>query len=277
MSQNTRELYFVGYTRIFMAVVLAALSALALLPFLYMAYLSLTQSSTLSLQWKLADLGLENYRHVLIHFHFFRYLENSIIASGLACALNAIISAMAAYGFAKKQFTGKRTLFFLYIVTLMVPSQATLIPQFMLIRELNMLNTYIGLVLPVINAFGVFLLRQFMKEVPDELLAAADMDGSGEIRKFMSIVLPLLRPAIVALTIFTFITTWNDFIWPLVITTDQGMRTLPLALSILKGNYTTNYGLVMAGSLLTFLPPFLLYQVLQRQFIQGIALSGIKG
>ncbi|AET61025.1 binding-protein-dependent transport systems inner membrane component [Paenibacillus terrae HPL-003] len=184
---------------------------------------------------------------------------------------------MAAYGFAKKQFAGKRTLFFLYVVTLMVPSQATLIPQFMLIRELNMLNTYIGLVLPVINAFGVFLLRQFMTEVPDELLAAADIDGSGEIRKFFSIVLPLLRPAIVALTIFTFITTWNDFIWPLVITTDQGMRTLPLALSILKGNYTTNYGLVMAGSLLTFLPPFLLYQILQRQFIQGIALSGIKG
>ncbi len=276
MSQNPRERRF-RYTRMFTAVVLAALSALALLPFLYMAYLSLTQSSTLSLQWGPADLGLENYRRVLIHFHFFRYLANSIIVSCLACALNAIVSAMAAYGFAKKQFAGKRMLFFLYIVTLMVPGQATLIPLYMLIRELNLLNTYIGLVLPIINAFGVFLLRQFMTEVPDELLAAANIDGAGEVRKFNGIVLPLLRPALVALTIFTFITTWNDFIWPLVITTDQEMQTLPLALSILKGNYTTNYGLVMAGSLLTFLPPFLLYQVLQRQFIQGIAMSGIKG
>ena len=131
--------------------------------------------------------------------------------------------------------------------------------------------------LPILNAFGVFLMRQFMENVPDELIEAARIDGCGEIRVFRSVVIPLIRPVIISLTVFTFITSWNDFLWPLVICTNQNMHTLTLAISALKGNYSTNYGLVMAGSMIAFLPPFILYIFLQKQFVEGIALSGIKG
>ena len=139
------------------------------------------------------------------------------------------------------------------------------------------LDVYKRQMLPILNAFGVFLVRQFMVNVPDELIEAARIDGCGENRLFLSVVVPLVKPVLVSLTIFTFITCWNDFLWPLVTVTDERMQTLTLAIAALKGNYSTNYGLVMAGSTLAFLPPFLLYVALQKEFVEGIALSGIKG
>lgn len=184
---------------------------------------------------------------------------------------------MAAYGFAKKRFAGRDQLFMVYLATLMIPAQVTLIPVFIIIRKMGLMNTYPALVFPILNAFGVFLVRQFMVNVPDELLEASKIDGCSEVRVFFQIVLPLVKPVLISLTIFTFITSWNDFLWPLVIASKPNMKTLTLAIAALKGNYSTNYGLVMAGSTLTFLPPFLLYIVLQKQFIAGIALSGIKG
>jgi multiple sugar transport system permease protein len=229
------------------------------------------------LELHLPDMGIVNYVRVFKNFDFFGSLKNSIIVSATSCILNCIISTMAAYGFAKKKFPGNNALFFFYIATLMIPGQVTLIPVFTIMKSLHMLNTYPALFLPIINAFGVFLIRQFMLAVPDELLEAADVDGCKEIRKFVFIVIPLVKPALISLTIFTFITSWNDFIWPLVVTTDATHRTLTLALSVLQGNYATNYGLVMAGTTLAFLPPFILYLFLQKQFIEGIALSGIKG
>ena len=153
----------------------------------------------------------------------------------------------------------------------------TLIPVFTIMKKLGLMNTYPALFLPIINAFGVFLMRQFMVSLPDELLEAARIDGCGENRIFISIVIPLIKSVIVSLTIFTFISCWNDFLWPLVIVTKPQMQTLTLAISALKGSYSTNYGLVMAGSTLTFLPPFVLYVFLQKQFVEGIAISGIKG
>ena len=147
----------------------------------------------------------------------------------------------------------------------------------MMMNKAHMLNTYTALILPLVNAFGICLVKQFMEGLPNELLESAYIDGCSEPRLFCSIVLPLLRTVLVSLTVFSFITAWNDFIWPLVITGDTKKQTLTLALSVLKGNYLTNYGLVMAGATLTFLPPFILYVFLQKQFVQGIALSGIKG
>lgn len=160
---------------------------------------------------------------------------------------------------------------------MMIPGQATLIPVFTIMKHLQLLNTYAALVLPLINAFGVFLIHQFMIGIPDELIEAARIDGCGEHRIFARIILPLIKPVLISLLIFTFISAWNDFLWPLVATTKSDMQTLTLSLSTLKGNFTTNYGLVMSGSTIAFVPPFILYCFLQRQFIEGIALSGIKG
>ena len=160
---------------------------------------------------------------------------------------------------------------------MMIPGQVTLIPVFNLIKNMGLINTHIALILPLLNAFGVVLVRQFMVSVPDDLLEAARIDGCGENRLFFTIVLPLIKPVIISLAIFTFITSWNNFLWPLVTCTDQNMHTLTLTIAALKGNYATNYGLVMAGSTLAFLPPFLFYVCLQKQFVEGIAHSGIKG
>ncbi len=252
-------------------------SLAAILPFAYMALVSLTQKQMLDFNFVPSEFSLVNYERVFRNFNILVNFRNSLIVTGAACVLNNIISSMAAYAFAKKQFPFRDKLFFLYLATLMIPGQVTLIPVFIMIRDLGMMNTYPALFLPIINAFGIFLVRQFLIALPNDLLEAARIDGCSDFRIFTTIVIPLLKTVLVSLTIFTFITSWNDFLWPLVIAGKPEMKTLTLAVSALKGTYATNYGLVMAGSTLTFLPPFLLFMFLQKMFIEGIALSGIKG
>lgn len=258
-------------------ILLFLLALVALLPFVYMALVSLTQKSALDLRFAGESFNLKNYVNVFTNLNIGRAVFNSTVVTGGACILNMIVASMAAYGFSKKEWRGRDQVFMLYLATLMIPGQVTLIPIFTIMKTLNLLNTHIALMLPIVNAFGVFLIRQFMAGVPDELIEAARIDGCGDFRIFLQIVIPLVKPVLVSLTIFTFITNWNDFLWPLVICTDEKMHTLTLAVSALKGNYSTNYGLVMAGSALAFLPPFILYLILQKQFVEGIALTGIKG
>ncbi len=271
--KGVRKLFSYGLP----GLILLLFAVFACVPFVYMALVSLTQKAHLDFRFNPAEFSLINYDRVFRNFKLLVNFRNSVIVTGSACILNSIISSMAAYAFAKKRFPFRDQLFAVYLATLMIPGQVTLIPVFTIMKALGMMNTYPALFLPVINAFGVFLIRQFMVGVPDELLEAARIDGCGENRIFASIVLPLIKPVLISLTIFTFITNWNDFLWPLVIATKPEMKTLTLAISALKGNYSTNYGLVMAGSTLAFLPPFLLYIFLQKQFVEGIALSGIKG
>jgi multiple sugar transport system permease protein len=256
---------------------LMLLSALAATyPFVYMVLLSLTQSPDVYLRFD-EGISLVNFARVQRNFNFFLHLANSTIVAVGSCFLNCLLGSMAAFGFAKKDFPGKQVLFLIVLSTMMIPSQVKIIPVFLMMRQARLLNTHIALILPLVTAFSVFLVKQFLESLPDELLEAAYMDGCSEPRLFFSIVLPLIKPVLVTLTIFSFITAWNDFIWPLVVASDTRVQTLTLALSVLKGNYATNYGLVMAGSTLTFLPPFILYVFLQKQFVEGIALSGIKG
>lgn len=256
---------------------LAVMAALAFLPFLYMLLLSFTNSDSLYLRLKDIAFDLHNYRAVFDRINFAVPLKNSMIVAVVTCLLNCLLCAMAAYGIEKKRFAGSKAVFAVYLATLAVPGQVTMIPVFLMMRDLGLMNSYLALVLPACDAFGVFLIKQFMGSVPDALLEAADIDGAGEIYKFTRIVVPLVMPALVSLTVFTFITSWNNFLWPLVICTDSSMHTLTVALSLLKGRFETNYGLVMAGSTMTFLFPFVLYICLQKQFVEGIALSGIKG
>jgi len=159
----------------------------------------------------------------------------------------------------------------------MVPGQVTLIPLFIIMRELDLMNTHIALALPVVNAFGVFLIRQFLKGVPDEMIEAARVDGAREIRIFRTIVVPTIWPIIVSLIVFTFLTTWNDFLWPLVSVSSGDMETVTLAAAKLQGKFTSNFGLVMAGATVSFAVPFIVYAVLQRQFVEGVTSSSVKG
>ena len=159
----------------------------------------------------------------------------------------------------------------------MIPGQVTMIPVFIIMKKMGLLNTYFALIVIILNAFGVFLIRQFMEGVPNELLEAAKVDGCPEFLIFLKIVIPLIKPVLISLVVFTFVTSWNDFMWPLVSTSKSEMYTLTVSLSLLKTQYQTSYGLIMAGATVSFMLPFVLYAFLQKQFVEGIALGGVKG
>ncbi len=258
--------------------VLCAIFALiCVLPLCYMVLASFTQSDSLYIRFSDIEWNLTNYEYALFKRGFGRAFFNSVIVVVGSCLLVDLVAAMAAYGFEKKPVPGKEKLFSAYISTMMIPGQVTIIPMFIIINQLNMTNTYSALILPMVGAFGIFLMRQFMEGVPNELIEAAEIDGSGELRTFFTIVLPLAQPALITLTVFTFTSAWNNFLWPLIINTRSNMYTLTIAMSTLSSMNDTNYGLVMAGATLTFLAPFILYMVLQKQFVEGIAMGGVKG
>ncbi len=242
-----------------------------------MILVSLTQKSSIDFRFNFSEMSLINYSALFRNLNFLSLFKNSSIVVFFACTLNSLIASMAGYAFAKKWIWAKEKIFWIYLMTLIVPGQAIIVPLFIIMNKLGILNTHVVLFLPIINAFGVFLTRQFMESLPDDLLDAAKIDGCNEPRIFFNVVLPLVKPVIISLTIFTFITSWNDFLWPLISTTSSSMYTLTLGLSTLQSNYLTNYGLLLAGSTVIFLPPFILYSILQKQFIEGVALSGLKG
>lgn len=256
---------------------LLGMVVVSLYPFVFMLLTSLTQKRIMSASFDFSAMDLRNYQNLFSNFALLTYVKNSLLVVSCACFFNVVIASLAGYAFAKKQFPLKEAIFWLYLATLMMPGQVILIPVFTIMKGLGLLNTYPALFLVILDAFGVFLMRQFMEGIPDELLEAARIDGCGELGIFCRVVLPLSRPVVVSLVVFTFITSWNDFIWPLILVTQDKMKTLTLALSMLQSNYGTNYGLVMAGATMAFVFPFVLYCFLQKEFVEGIALSGIKG
>ena len=256
---------------------LLGMVVVSLYPFVFMLLTSLTQKRIMSASFDFSAMDLRNYQNLFSNFALLTYVKNSLIVVSCACFFNVVIASLAGYAFAKKQFPLKEAIFWLYLATLMMPGQVILIPVFTIMKGMGLLNTYPALFLVILDAFGVFLMRQFMEGIPDELLEAARIDGCGELGIFCRVVLPMSRPVVVSLVVFTFITSWNDFIWPLILVTQDKMKTLTLALSMLQSNYGTNYGLVMAGATMAFVFPFVLYCFLQKEFVEGIALSGIKG
>lgn len=208
----------------------------------------------------------------------FRWLINSLFVALAVTALVLLIDSLTAYAFARLQFPGRDVIFFGLLVSLMIPSQITLIPVFILLRNLNFLDTYNALIWPHgANVFGIFLLRQYFLSVPRELEEAAIVDGAGRFRVYWQIALPLVRSALVALGIFTFLGSWNDLFWPLIVLSDRSMLTLPVGLAVLgQGNYVQQ-GLTMAAAAVASAPVLLVYAVFQRQIIQGISLTGMGG
>jgi len=271
------DIFSDGVLKIFML----ALILISVFPFIYMILISLMETTSMKLTMEkifTAKYTLENYAGLFgKNGGFFRFALNSTIVTVYACVVTCLVSVMAAYAFTKKKFYGRDKIFYVYLMTMMIPAQALLIPTFLICKALGILNTYTALALPTINAFGVILVRSFMKNVPDDLLEAADIDGCGEVRKFVSIVIPLVRPVLVSLTIFTFINVWGSLLWPLVVASGD-KTTLTQAVANMKNAMSvTNYGAMMAATTVAFLPPFILYLILQKQFVEGIALSGIKG
>lgn len=255
----------------------AVLLVLAVAPFLLMVVSSLQETTKLTFFITPERFTLENYVNLFTVQGFGSAILTSAIVVVLACVMNVIVCSLAAFGFAFKRFPGSEVLFWIYLGTMMIPAQVTMIPMFIMFREMGILGSHISLALPVVNAFGVFLVRQFMYSIPPSLLEAARIDGASDLRVFLTIILPLIKSVLVALTVFTFLTTWNDFMWPLISLTSDQTRTVTLAVSQMTGAFETQYGMVMAGTTIAFLVPFLVYVFLQRQFVEGVTSSGIKG
>lgn len=220
----------------------------------------------------------DNYVGLFDSLDFPLYFVNSVVVALAVTAGSVLFSAMVGYALAKLDFPGRRVLFALIMGTLMVPGMVTFVPLFVLVANLDLINTYAALILPFLAApFGVFLMRQFMLDIPDELLDAARVDGAGEFRTFFRIVLPQARPALATLGILTFLGSWNNFLWPLVAVQSADKYTLPVALALYStGQNTVQYGLLVAGATVIVLPILIVFLVLQRHIVQGISTTGIK-
>jgi multiple sugar transport system permease protein len=206
------------------------------------------------------------------------FFMNSVVVAVFTVLGTLVFCSMVGYALAKLDFPGKRLVFTLVLVTLMVPGVVTFVPLFVVVSKLGMVSTYPALILPFLaGPLGVFLMRQFIQDIPDSLIEAARIDGAGELRIFLRVVMPLCGPALATLAILTFLGSWNNFLWPLVVAQSEDMYTLPVALSLYSvGQNSTNYGVLLAGSVLIITPVLLLFVALQRYFVQGIAATGIK-
>ena len=222
---------------------------------------------------------LNNYSRLFTELNFPQYFLNSVILAVSVTVLNLLFCSMLGYALAKLKFVGKNALFILVLVTLMVPSTVTLVPLFVLMSKLQLVNTLTAVILPeAAGALGVFLMRQFMLDIPDELLDAARVDGASEFYLYWRIVLPLSGPALATLTILTFLASWNDFIWPLIVLTNDQSYNLPVALATFAvGEHGTDYGILLAGAVVVITPIVIVFILLQRYFTQGIAMTGLKG
>lgn len=260
---------------------LIAGSVIMLLPFAWMLSTSLkvpAETFTYPPVWIPSTIAWSNYARTVTAMPFGRFYLNSLVVTICVTVLQILTSSLAAFAFARLRFRGREALFLLYLATLMIPFQITMIPNFILVRTLGWYDTYQALILPpAFSAFSTFLLRQYFRGIPLDLDEAARIDGAGSFRIWWSVVLPLSGPVLAALAIFVSLNSWNDFLWPLIVTNSQSMRTLPVGLSSFQGQYKTDWNLLMAGSVIAMLPVLLVYIVGQRWFIRGITLSGIGG
>jgi multiple sugar transport system permease protein len=281
--------------RVLLYVLLAACSILMIVPFLWMVSTSLKpdyQIYEFPPSWIPREFNWNNYVSAWRRANFSRYTLNTLYYAGFSTLGQLILCSMAGYAFARLNFPGRNVLFIVVLATMMIPFHMLLIPLFVILRfwplvggndllglgGTGLVDTLAGLTLPnMVGAFGMFLMRQFSKALPSELADAARIDGCNETNIFWRIMLPLMKPALVTLGIFTFQEAWNDFTWPLIVTLTERTRTLQLGLQTFRNEHYTEWGLLMAGTTITILPLLLIFIAGQRYFIQGIALSGLKG
>ena len=225
-----------------------------------------------------AHTTLANYQALFARTGMGNNFVNSLFVS-LAITLGSLLlHTMAGYAFAKLRFVGRERIFQVLLAALVIPAQVAMLPLFLLMKQLGLVNSFGGVIVPALaSVFGIFLVRQYARSIPDELLEAARIDGAGELRIFFQIVLPMLKPVLVTLSIFTFMAAWNDFMWPLIVLTDQEHYTLPVALATLSREHIMDVEMMMAGAVVTVVPVLLLFLALQRYYIQGLLLGSVKG
>ena len=260
---------------------LAGLAAVSLFPLLWMVSVSFMPAgaaSTLPTPLLPAQLTLGNYRQLFGSIGMGRYLLNSLGIAVLATAISVSFNVMAGYAFAKLRFRGRDAIFKTLLGALVIPGQVAMLPLFLMLKPLGLINSFGGAIVPAMaSVFGIFLVRQFARGIPDDLLEAARIDGASEWRIFITIIVPLLGPVLATLAIFSFLGSWNDFMWPLIVLTDDTLHTLPVALAGLSREHVQDSELMMAGSVVTVLPVLVLFLALQRQYMAGLMAGGVKG
>ena len=255
-------------------------SVITLTPFGFMLLVSLwPKTAFLTRQFPLDQVTIQNYFETFRQIPFGRFYLNSLIVATSTVTLQILTASLAAFAFARLRFWGRETLFLLYLATLMIPFQVTMIPNYIIIaRFLQWRDTYQALILPTaFSAFSTFLLRQYFKGLPLDLDEAARMDGANSFRIWWQIIMPLSGPVMATLAIFNFQGSWNDFLWPLIITSKETMRTIPIGLASFQGQYQTEWHLLMAGAVIALLPVLVIYVLGQNWFVRGITLTGMGG
>ncbi len=262
-------------------VFLLGAAIIALLPLYWMVVTALQQPTlTVSFppEWFPSNPTFLNFQRFFGRPHVLTWTTNSLIVALAVTGIQIFTCAMAGYAFAKKKFPGGNFLFYLYIASMMIPGQVTLVPLFLIMSRLNLLDTYAGLVLPgIAGPFGVFLMKQFISTLPTDLIEAATIDGCGEWLTFMKVILPLAKPGLAVLGILTFMGQWNQFLWPLIITNSSSMRTLPVGLALLQEELPMQYGLLMAGATYAAIPMIIIFLMFQKYFLRGITVGALKG
>jgi multiple sugar transport system permease protein len=295
-ATTTRRRRRVRPSRAVRYLILSAGAVLFVAPFVYMvssSFQPISEIFSYPPKWIPTDPTLENYRQFFGSGHQIgRWLLNSVITTSAITVAQLFFSSLVAYTFAKRTFPGRDLLFFLALATMMLPVQITIIPNYLILRGVPLfggndlmgvgghgwLDSFWGVIIPnIVNPFGIFLLRQYMKSIPDELIDAARVDGAGHFRIYWQVVLPLSRPALAALAIFTFQFWWGALFWPLIVLSSPQLYTLPLGLALFQEQNRTLWNLIMAGSVVTALPMIVAFLVFQRHFVRGISLQGIKG
>lgn len=265
----------------FQYAVLVVLAIVFVAPFVWMVALSVRDLATYYLyppRLLVPDPHWSNYIEVLDRLSLFQYLLNSVIVSSAIALLQLLTASMAGFAFATLSFKGRETLFMLFLANMMIPGAVILIPLFFVVRQLGLIDTYAGLILPfMFTGFGIFMMRQFFRSIPYDFFAAARVDGAGYGRIYWQIYLPLARPALATLGTLTFVFFWNTLLWPLVATNSDNLRTIPVGIANLVSQDISYPHLIMAGATIAIVPALLVFLTLQRYLIQGFVMSGVKG
>jgi multiple sugar transport system permease protein len=251
-----------------------------LAPLLWMisaSFMPAGEATAVPPRWLPSRFTLEHYRALFTRMNVGRHAASSTLVASATTLISLFLNSMAGYAFAKLRFAGRERIFAALLGALVIPSQVAMLPLFLLLKELGLVNTYLGVIIPgMASVFGIFLVRQYALSIPDSLLDAARIDGAGELRIYWSLVLPFCRPVLITLAVFTFLGTWNDFLWPLIVLADDDLYTLPVALANLLGEHVQDTELMMAGSVITVLPVLGLFVALQRYYVAGIMSGALK-
>jgi len=264
---------------LYLILILGAL--LTLTPFIWMvsaSFMADGHSSVFPPRFWPDQFTLEQYINLFSRLNVTVNFINSLFLSTIVTLISLFLNSMAGYAFAKYRFKGKDKLFNVLLSSMIIPAQVTMLPLFLMLKYMGVLNTYLAIIIPgMANIFGIFLIRQYVLSIPDSLIEAARIDGASEFQIYVRIILPQAKPILITLAIFSFLGTWNDFLWPLIALTDSSMFTLPVALANLMGEHTKDPELMMAGSVLTILPVIILFLALQKYYIRGIMAGSVKG